>query len=131
MLSETLLDDGRPHEEKIGRLVQTMPMRRPGTADEIVQAMLWICSPENSFMTGHSLVVDGGLVRNLPVDIARAMGADVVIAVNVGTPLMPRENLSSALNIAWVSAFSFSRAANRSRARICLKSCVRFMKITN
>lgn len=61
MLSETLLDDGRPHEEKIGRLVQTMPMRRPGTADEIVQAMLWICSPENSFMTGHSLVVDGGL----------------------------------------------------------------------
>lgn len=61
MLSETLLDDGRPRDEKIGRLVQTMPMRRPGTADEIVQAMLWICSPENSFMTGHSLVVDGGL----------------------------------------------------------------------
>jgi len=33
------------------------------------------------------LVVDGGLVRNLPVDIARAMGAEVIIAVNVGTPL--------------------------------------------
>lgn len=61
MLNETLLEDGRPKDEKISRLVQTMPMRRPGTADEIVQAMLWICSPENSFMTGHSLVVDGGL----------------------------------------------------------------------
>lgn len=33
------------------------------------------------------LLVDGGLVRNLPVDMARAAGADVIIAVNVGTPL--------------------------------------------
>src|SRR5437867_6349390 len=33
------------------------------------------------------LLVDGGLVRNLPVDVARAMGADVVIAVDVSTPL--------------------------------------------
>ena len=61
MLSESLAQPGRTHEEMVSRLVQTMPMRRPGTADEIVQAMLWICSPENSFMTGHALVVDGGL----------------------------------------------------------------------
>ncbi len=37
---------------------------------------------------GGQLLVDGGLVRNLPVDVARAMGADVVIAVNLGTPLL-------------------------------------------
>ena len=37
---------------------------------------------------GDRLLVDGGLVRNLPVDVARAMGADVVIAVNLGTPLL-------------------------------------------
>jgi NAD(P)-dependent dehydrogenase (short-subunit alcohol dehydrogenase family) len=61
MLTQSLIQDGRTQEEMVGRLVQTMPMRRPGTADEIVQAMLWICSPENSFMTGHALVVDGGL----------------------------------------------------------------------
>ncbi|MFD2452934.1 patatin-like phospholipase family protein [Ideonella paludis] len=29
---------------------------------------------------------DGGLVNNLPVDVVRAMGVDVVIAVNIGTP---------------------------------------------
>ncbi|HYD80095.1 MAG TPA: patatin-like phospholipase family protein [Paucimonas sp.] len=46
------------------------------------------------------LVVDGGLVRNLPVDMARAMGADVVIAVNVGTPLAPEEELGSAIGVA-------------------------------
>ena len=39
------------------------------------------------------LLVDGGLVNNLPVDVARAMGADVVIAVDVETPLLPREEL--------------------------------------
>jgi NAD(P)-dependent dehydrogenase (short-subunit alcohol dehydrogenase family) len=61
MLTDSLNQPGRSHEETVARLVQTMPMRRPGTADEIVQAMLWICSPENSFMTGHALVVDGGL----------------------------------------------------------------------
>ena len=40
---------------------------------------------------------DGGLVNNLPVDVVRAMGADIVIAVNIGTPLMSREQLSSVL----------------------------------
>ena len=42
---------------------------------------------------------DGGLVNNLPVDVARAMGADVVIAVNIGTPLGARESLGSLLGI--------------------------------
>ena len=37
---------------------------------------------------------DGGLVNNLPVDVVRAMGADIVIAVNIGTPLMSRDQLS-------------------------------------
>lgn len=38
---------------------------------------------------------DGGLVDNVPIDVARRMGADVVIVVNIGTPLAPRETLSS------------------------------------
>jgi NTE family protein len=44
---------------------------------------------------GSMILVDGGLTNNLPVDVARAMGADVVIAVNLGTPLMKREELGS------------------------------------
>jgi NAD(P)-dependent dehydrogenase (short-subunit alcohol dehydrogenase family) len=36
-------------------------MRRLGEPDEIVQAMLFACSPENGFMTGHALALDGGL----------------------------------------------------------------------
>jgi NTE family protein len=46
------------------------------------------------------MLVDGGLTRNLPVDVARAMGADVIIAVNLGTPLLPREQITSALSVA-------------------------------
>ncbi len=45
------------------------------------------------------ILVDGGLTNNLPVDAARAMGADIVIAVNLGTPLLEREALSGILGI--------------------------------
>ena len=47
---------------------------------------------------GH-LLSDGGLVRNLPVDIARDMGADVIIAVNIGTPLLPRNQLQTLFSV--------------------------------
>ncbi|MGL4574143.1 MAG: patatin-like phospholipase family protein [Burkholderiaceae bacterium] len=47
-----------------------------------------------------ALLVDGGLARNLPVDVARAMGAQIIIAVNVGTPRLPRERINSALDVA-------------------------------
>ncbi len=45
------------------------------------------------------LLGDGGLVNNLPVDVARSMGVDVVIAVNIGTPLAPRNTLNTVLGI--------------------------------
>jgi NTE family protein len=45
------------------------------------------------------LLVDGGLTDNLPVNVARAMGADIVIAVNLGTPLMKREELNSIFGV--------------------------------
>ena len=45
------------------------------------------------------ILVDGGLTDNLPIDVARALGAEVVIAVNLGTPLAPREQLKSILGV--------------------------------
>jgi len=44
--------------------------------------------------------VDGGLVRNLPIDLARSLGADIVIAVNVGTPLLEEREITSAVAVA-------------------------------
>jgi NTE family protein len=45
------------------------------------------------------LLGDGGLVDNLPVSVARALGAEVVIAVNIGTPLARRESLGSLVGV--------------------------------
>ena len=42
---------------------------------------------------------DGGLVNNVPVDVAHAMGVDAVIVVSIGTPLAGRETLNSAVGI--------------------------------
>jgi NTE family protein len=48
---------------------------------------------------GGRVLGDGGLVNNLPIDVARALGADIVIAVNIGTPPGGRETLSSAVGL--------------------------------
>jgi len=45
------------------------------------------------------LLGDGGLVNNLPVDVARSMGAERLIAINVGTPLARREALTSLVGV--------------------------------
>jgi NTE family protein len=39
-------------------------------------------------------LVDGGLIANIPVDVAKSLGADVVIALDVTSPLRPKEMLS-------------------------------------
>ncbi len=45
------------------------------------------------------LMVDGGIVNNLPVDVARAMGARPLLVVNVGEPLQPESKLNSPVAI--------------------------------
>jgi NTE family protein len=42
------------------------------------------------------LLIDGGIADNVPIDIARTMGVDVLIVVDVGSPLLTRTQLTSA-----------------------------------
>jgi len=44
---------------------------------------------------GGRVLVDGGIANQVPVDVVRAMGADIVIAVDVGTPLVPLDESAS------------------------------------
>jgi NAD(P)-dependent dehydrogenase (short-subunit alcohol dehydrogenase family) len=41
-------------------LVQFHPIGRLGRVEEIAEAVVWLCSKKSSFVTGHSLIVDGG-----------------------------------------------------------------------
>jgi NTE family protein len=45
------------------------------------------------------LMVDGGVVNNVPVDIVKAMGVDRVVVVDVGEPLADEDTLGSPLSI--------------------------------
>lgn len=42
-------------------MTRAIPMGRLGLAEEIAEAVVWLCSDASSFVTGHSLVLDGGL----------------------------------------------------------------------
>lgn len=45
------------------------------------------------------LLVDGGMVDNIPVDVARQMGVDVVIVVDIGNPLADRKQLLTVVDM--------------------------------
>ena len=83
----TNIEDGTSKEFREGDLVKAMraSMSVPG-----------VIAPTD---IDGTLYVDGGLLQNLPVAAARRACADVVIAVNVGSGLLPREDLTSAVGV--------------------------------
>ncbi len=48
---------------------------------------------------GERNLVDGGIASNLPIDVVRGMGADIVIAVDISTPLSEEDVATSLLSV--------------------------------
>jgi 3-oxoacyl-[acyl-carrier protein] reductase len=46
--------------DSVQRMLDHVPLGRPAAVDEIAVAALFLADPENTYMTGHVLVVDGG-----------------------------------------------------------------------
>lgn len=51
----------------------------------------------------NRMLVDGGILNNLPVDVVKSMGADIVIAVNISSPLAKVDENSSVLSLTYQS----------------------------
>jgi NAD(P)-dependent dehydrogenase (short-subunit alcohol dehydrogenase family) len=52
--------EGGTFREHVQRMLDHVPLGRPATTDEIAVAALFLADPENSYMNGHVLTVDGG-----------------------------------------------------------------------
>lgn len=59
-LIETELHAKGGEPGRADRLAHMVPMKRKGSAEEVAQAILWLCSDEASYVTGSALEVTGG-----------------------------------------------------------------------
>jgi NTE family protein len=76
-----------------------MVVLKEGSVVQAIRASMSVPGAVAPVTIGKRQLVDGGLVRNLPIDIARSMGADVIIAVNLGTPLLRPDEITSVLSV--------------------------------
>ena len=70
-----------------------------GSVARAMRASMSIPAVFTPIRDGERLLVDGALANNLPIDVVRDMGAEVIIAVDVATPLMDSMAMRSALNV--------------------------------
>ena len=60
------------------RRTEKVPAGRLGTVDDIARAVLWLCSPDAEYVTGHQLVVDGGVINSIIANLPRPESVDGV-----------------------------------------------------
>ena len=70
-----------------------------GRLPQALRASMAIPAVFSPVRIGNMVLVDGGLTNNYPVDLARAMGADIVIGVAVHDSLRSAEKLNSTISI--------------------------------
>ncbi|MSQ97856.1 MAG: patatin [Xanthomonadales bacterium] len=72
---------------------------RKGSLAMAVRASMSIPAIFAPVILNDMMLVDGGMANNLPISVVREMGADIVIAVDISSPLLPREKLDSVLTV--------------------------------
>ncbi len=83
----TNIENGQPFIIQTGNIAQAMraSMSIPGVLPPV--------------KIDNTLLVDGGIANNIAIDVARNMGADIIIAVDVSAPLSRKQNLKSSVEI--------------------------------
>ena len=70
-----------------------------GRLPDAMRASMSVPGAIAPYAIGDKIYLDGGLTRNLPVDVVRKMGADIVIAVNISSPLLKRNEILSIVGV--------------------------------
>ena len=70
-----------------------------GRLPDAMRASMSVPGAIAPYPIGDKIYLDGGLTRNLPVDVVRKMGADIVIAVNISSPLLKRNEILSIVGV--------------------------------
>jgi NAD(P)-dependent dehydrogenase (short-subunit alcohol dehydrogenase family) len=50
-------------EDGINRLVQAVPVRRMASVEEVARFVVWLGGPDNNYITGQNIAIDGGFTR--------------------------------------------------------------------
>ncbi|CAI8835685.1 NTE family protein [Pseudomonas donghuensis] len=72
---------------------------RRGHLPQVIRASMSIPAVFAPVELDGRLLVDGGMVDNIPLDVAREMGVDVAIVVDIGTPLRSRKQLTTVVDV--------------------------------
>ncbi|RLA20775.1 MAG: patatin [Gammaproteobacteria bacterium] len=90
-----------------------------GNLAKAMRASMSVPSAFSAVEIDGKLLVDGGMANNLPVSVVREMGADIVIAVDISTPLYNRDEIKNILSItAQLSGFLTVSNTERSLASL-------------
>jgi NAD(P)-dependent dehydrogenase (short-subunit alcohol dehydrogenase family) len=73
ILTEYALEFLERHPEYRRQTETVYPLQRPGRPIEVAKAALFLASDDSSFITGHALMVDGGLTIQLQDSLAEAL----------------------------------------------------------
>lgn len=72
---------------------------RKGHLPQVIRASMSIPAVFAPVELDGRLLVDGGMTDNIPLDVAREMGVDVAIVVDIGTPLRTRKQLTTVVDV--------------------------------
>jgi NAD(P)-dependent dehydrogenase (short-subunit alcohol dehydrogenase family) len=50
-------------EDQLRRVVASVPLRRMASVEEVARFVLWLAGPENTYITGQNIAIDGGFSR--------------------------------------------------------------------